>query len=96
MRGRADERSKIRPTHRQRAAYVYVRQSSPKQVREHVESRRRQYAFVDWAVEADWPRERVVVIDEDQGKSSATHRPALRKDKSRLGKPLVHFGHMVL
>ena len=82
MRARADERSKIRPTHRERAAYVYVRQSSPKQVREHVESRHRQYALVDWAVEAGWPRERVIVIDEDQGKSSAIART--RKGFARL------------
>ena len=33
------DRGKIRPEHRERAAYVYVRQSSPKQVREHQESR---------------------------------------------------------
>lgn len=67
------ERSaKIRPTHLERAAHVYVRQSSPKQVTDHVESRHRQYARADWAVEAGWAREQVVVVDEDQGKSSAT------------------------
>ncbi len=32
------DRGKIRPEHRERAAYVYVRQSSPQQVREHQES----------------------------------------------------------
>ena len=33
----------------ERAAYVYVRQSSPRQVVEHLESRRRQYERVEWA-----------------------------------------------
>ena len=41
--------SKIRPTHLERLAYVYVRQSSPKQVTDHAESGHRQYALVDWA-----------------------------------------------
>ena len=42
--------AKIQPKHLERAAYVYVRQSSPRQVVEHLESRRRQYERVDWAV----------------------------------------------
>jgi DNA invertase Pin-like site-specific DNA recombinase len=64
--------AKIQPKHLERAAYVYVRQSSPRQVLEHLESRRRQYERVDWALGAGWPRERIVVVDEDQGKSGAT------------------------
>ncbi len=68
----AEHPTKIQPHHRERAAYVYVRQSSPRQVQEHVEGRRRQYERADWAFEAGWPRERIVVIDDDQGKSSAT------------------------
>jgi DNA invertase Pin-like site-specific DNA recombinase len=75
-------RSKIRPGHLDRAAYVYVRQSSPQQVREHQESRRRQYELADWALAAGWPRDRIVVIDEDQGKSSAT--PKTRPGFERL------------
>ena len=35
--------TKITPTHLQRAAYVYVRQSTVTQVHEHLESQRRQY-----------------------------------------------------
>ncbi len=61
--------SKIEPKHRERLALVYVRQSSPKQVLEHRESRERQYALVDLAKELGWPAERVLVIDEDQGQS---------------------------
>ena len=68
----AERHAKIQPQHLERAAYVYVRQSSPRQVVEHLESRRRQYERVDWAIAAGWSRERIVVIDEDQGKSGAT------------------------
>ena len=68
----AERDGKIQPHHLERSAYVYVRQSSPRQVVEHLESRRRQYARVDWALAAGWPRERIVVIDEDQGQSAAT------------------------
>jgi DNA invertase Pin-like site-specific DNA recombinase len=37
--------SKITPEHLARTAYVYIRQSSPDQVRNNQESRRRQYAL---------------------------------------------------
>ncbi len=42
--------AKIEAHHLERAAYVYVRQSSPRQALEHVESARRQYERVEWAV----------------------------------------------
>jgi DNA invertase Pin-like site-specific DNA recombinase len=61
--------AKILDRHRERLAVVYVRQSSPQQVLEHRESRERQYALANYAVTLGWPRERVVVIDEDQGHS---------------------------
>lgn len=67
-----EQSAKITADHLARAAYVYVRQSSPRQVQEHLESRRRQYERADWALERGWPREAIVVIDEDQGKSGAT------------------------
>jgi len=50
---------------------VYVRQSSPGQVANHPESRRRQYGLVERAVALGWAREEVVVIDDDQGVSGA-------------------------
>jgi DNA invertase Pin-like site-specific DNA recombinase len=53
-------------------AIVYVRQSSPQQVRDHRESRERQYALVNYAVALGWPRDRVVIIDDDQGLSGKT------------------------
>src|SRR5262245_45434966 len=61
--------AKIQPAHLERLAVVYIRQSSPKQVLENRESTVRQYAFADQAVVFGWPRERVLVIDEDLGKS---------------------------
>jgi len=77
-----DERNaRIQRQHLERAAYVYVRQSSPRQVIEHLESQRRQYDLVGWASTAGWPAERIVVIDEDQGKSasSAKTRPGFAR-----------------
>jgi DNA invertase Pin-like site-specific DNA recombinase len=64
--------AKIRLAHLERLAFVYVRQSSPKQVLENRESTARQYAFADQAVAFGWPRERVVTIDEDLGKTART------------------------
>ena len=63
---RTEAPSKIGPRHLDRRAYVYVRQSSPRQVRQHGESRRRQYQMVDWVERMGWSKDRVVVIDEDQ------------------------------
>ena len=63
---------KVLPSHLERLAIVYVRQSSPTQVLEHRESTARQYAFADQAVAFGWPRERVLIIDEDLGKSGRT------------------------
>lgn len=71
MNGPIGEKSKIRTEHIERSAIVYVRQSSPEQVRNHLESQRRQYAFAEHATALGWSRERVVIIDEDQGKSGA-------------------------
>ncbi len=60
---------KLRPYHLDRVAVVYVRQSTPQQVHDHKESTARQYALVDRAVALGWPRDRVVTIDDDLGKS---------------------------
>lgn len=62
--------AKIRDWHLDQQAIVYVRQSSPHQVLHHRESRERQYALVDRAAALGWSRERVVLIDEDQGHSA--------------------------
>jgi len=63
--------SKIRPEHRDRTAVVYVRQSSRQQVLDHGESTRLQYGLVERASALGWPRSRIVVIDDDLGRSAA-------------------------
>lgn len=63
---------RITTAHRAKLSYVYVRQSSPGQVRQHQESTELQYRLVERAVLLGWPRERVQVIDDDVGKSGAS------------------------
>lgn len=60
---------KLQDHHLWRQAIVDVRQSHPQPVVDHVESTARQYALVDRAVALGWSRDRVVVMDEDQGQS---------------------------
>ena len=57
----------ITDQHRSKLAIVYVRQSSTQQIFDHQESRERQYALADYAATLGWPRERIEVIDDDQG-----------------------------
>jgi DNA invertase Pin-like site-specific DNA recombinase len=64
--------AKVRDHHRDRKAIVYIRQSSPQQVAEHKESTARQYALAEVAVALGWPRDRVEVVDADQGRTAAT------------------------
>jgi len=59
--------NKITADHLSRAAYVYVRQSTPGQLINNPESRRRQYALVERAKALGW--ENVIVVDEDLGHS---------------------------
>jgi DNA invertase Pin-like site-specific DNA recombinase len=65
------DRAKITATHLARLAFVYVRQSSGQQVRCNRESQRRQYDFAAQAEQWGWSRDRIVIIDEDQGRSGA-------------------------
>lgn len=64
--------SKVRATHLKRDAYLYVRQSTVRQVFENTESTNRQYALRQRAVALGWPIERVYVIDNDLGQSGAS------------------------
>ena len=68
LRALADPISTVQ---RAKLAYVYVRQSSVGQIRNHQESTALQYRLVDRALGLGWPRERVEVIDDDLGKSGA-------------------------
>ncbi|WP_052389698.1 recombinase family protein [Belnapia moabensis] len=73
MLTRPDERiEQVTTVHRAKLAYVYVRQSSVGQVRQHQESTELQYRLVDRASSLGWPRERITVIDDDLGKSGAS------------------------
>ena len=60
-------REKIASSHLERVAIVYLRQSSPRQVRENFRSTERQYALAEEAVRLGWESERVVVVDGDLG-----------------------------
>ena len=63
---------KIRPDHLDRQALIYVRQSSPMQVRDHTASTARQYDLAQTADRLGWPQERIRVIDQDQGHSGVS------------------------
>src|SRR5258708_31345859 len=63
---------KITAAHLSRLAYLYVRQSTLRQVFENTESTQRQYALRDRAAALGWPLDRIVVIDSDLGQSGAS------------------------
>jgi len=63
---------KIRGNHLQRQAVIYVRQSTMQQVERHQESTRLQYGLVDRALQLGWPKQRILVIDQDLDCSGAT------------------------
>jgi len=63
---------KVRPDHLDRPALIYVRQSSPMQVRDHTASTARQYDLAQFADRLGWPKERIRVIDQDQGHSGVS------------------------
>lgn len=64
--------SKVTAEHLKRWAYLYIRQSTLRQVLENTESTQRQYALQRQAVALGWPEERIIVIDHDQGQSGAS------------------------
>jgi DNA invertase Pin-like site-specific DNA recombinase len=63
---------KILDRHLERLAVVYVRQSTVQQMIDHRESTNLQYGLVDRAMALGWPQGRVLVIDEDLGKSASS------------------------
>ncbi len=60
---------KIKQSHLDRAAYIYIRQSKPEQVQNNVESQRRQYGLTERAGQLGFRD--VQVIDDDLGRSGA-------------------------
>lgn len=67
-----DTQQKVKASQLKRNAYLYIRQSTPRQVFENVESGKRQYALRQRAIALGWAEERIIVIDTDQGHSGAT------------------------
>lgn len=63
---------KVKPSHLKRNAYLYVRQSTLRQVFENTESTQRQYALRQRAVALGWLLDRIIVIDTDLGQSGAS------------------------
>ena len=63
---------KIRAEHLDRQALIYVRQSTPMQVRDNIASTARQYDLARRAEQFGWPKGHIHVIDQDQGHSGAS------------------------
>ena len=87
---------KVTRSHLERAAVVYVRQSTLVQVREHTESTLRQYDLAGQAARLGWPGSAIEVIDEDLGLSgrTASHRDGFKRLVARvcLGEVGAVFG----
>jgi len=81
------QHSKVDRAHLARRAYLYVRQSSMRQVIHNTESTKRQYALRRRAVALGWPDDSVVVIDDDQAQSasSALHRDGFQRLVAEVG-----------
>jgi len=67
-----DAHQKVQASHLKRNAYLYVRQSTLRQVFENTESTKRQYALRQRAIALGWSEERIIVIDTDLGQSGAS------------------------
>ena len=63
---------KVCPEHLQRRAFLYVRQSTMRQVRENIESTQRQYSLRDRALALGWAADQITIIDCDQGQSGSS------------------------
>ena len=64
--------SKVQARHLKRHAYLYIRQSTLRQVLEHTESTQRQYNLKQRAIALGWAHDQIVVVDNDQGLSGAS------------------------
>ena len=67
-----DTHQKVNSIHLKRTAYLYIRQSTLRQVFENTESTKRQYGLRQKAIALGWPADRIVVIDSDLGHSGAS------------------------
>jgi len=66
-----DTKSRVTASHLARGAYLYIRQSTLRQVFENTESTKRQYALREKALALGWPAGSIIVIDSDLGQSGA-------------------------
>src|SRR5471032_2860535 len=82
-----DSHQKVTADQLRRDAFLYVRQSTLRQVLENTESTKRQYALRERAVALGWPIERIIVIDHDLGQSgaSAADRAGFQRLVSEVG-----------
>src|SRR6202521_3074301 len=67
-----DPQQKVQASHLKRNAYLYVRQSTLRQVFENTESTKRQYGLRQRAIALGWSEERIIVIDSELGQSGAS------------------------
>src|SRR5438067_13050338 len=68
----ADAHQKVNAAHLRRNAYLYIRQSTLRQVFENSESTKRQYALRDRAMALGWTLDRIITIDSDLGLPGAS------------------------
>jgi DNA invertase Pin-like site-specific DNA recombinase len=66
---------KIAGSHLERLALIYLRQSSPRQVRENFRSTERQYSLAEEAARLGWEPERILTVDGDLGISGRDAHP---------------------
>ena len=95
------ESLKVQPHHVERDAYLYVRQSSMRQVIENVESTKRQYALRGRPIALGWREDQIVVVDISNAPSrscwSATPAPArVILPPAWLSLPVVNAGECAL
>jgi len=86
---------KLKATHLERSAYLYIRQSTLRQVYENTESTKRQYALKKKAVALGWPEDSIIIIDNDLGVSGASSgsREGFKKLVAEVG--MGHAGIVV-
>lgn len=90
---------KITPQHQERLAYIYVRQSTLKQVHQNQESQMYQYDLRRRALELGWPKDRIRIIDSDLGisgrESTAREGFQILVAEVSLGRVGIIFGYEV-
>ena len=82
-----DATTKVTASHLSRIAFLYVRQSTLRQVLNNTESAKRQYGLRQRAIALGWPSAQIIVIDTDQGQSgsSATDREGFQRLVGEVG-----------